>query len=158
MPNIRIPTPLRPYVGGSNEVSVKGDTVGAALQSLTTQHPDLRKHLYTEAGELRAFVNVFLGQEDVRHMQGEQTPLKDGDQLRIVPSVAGGAGDSLQKVDHLALRVNQAFIIGLTVLAFILYNPWIVAFVALVMAVGTALRGPGFKPVYKLLKDRNLIK
>jgi molybdopterin converting factor small subunit len=157
MPNIRIPTPLRPYVGGNAEVSVTGETVGAALQNLTTQHPDLRKHLYNDAGELRAFVNVFLGQEDVRHLQGEQTPLKDGDQLRIVPSVAGGS-DGLQKVDHSALRVNQAFIIGLTVLAFILNNLWVVAFVALVMTIGTALRGPGFKPVYKLLKERNLIK
>jgi len=159
MPSIRIPTPLRPFTGGSNEVSVAGDTVGAALESLTTQHPDLRKHLYSEAGELRAFVNVFLGQEDVRHLQGVQTPLKDGDQLRIVPSVAGGSDAvALQKVDHSALRTNQTFIIALLVAGFVLNNLWLVALVALVMTIGTALRGPGFKPVYKLVRSWNLIK
>ncbi|MBM4423364.1 MAG: MoaD/ThiS family protein [Chloroflexi bacterium] len=91
MATIRIPTPLRPYAGGNAEVPVSGNTVGAALNDLTARHPDLRKHLYTDSGELRAFVNVFLGQEDVRHMQGENTALKENDQLRIVPSVAGGA-------------------------------------------------------------------
>lgn len=90
MPTIRIPTPLRPYAGGSSEVVVSGETVGAALNDLTMRHPDLRKHLYTDNGELRAFVNVFLDQEDVRHLQGEGTSLKNNDQLRIVPSVAGG--------------------------------------------------------------------
>ena len=158
MPSIRIPTPLRPYTGGNSEVSVTGETVGAALENLTAQHPDLRKHLYSEAGELRAFVNVFLGQEDVRHLQGVQTPLKDGDQLRIVPSVAGGSEATLQKVDHNALRTNQAFIISLLVLAFVLFNSWLVAFVALGMTLGTILRGPGFKPAYQFFKGRNWLK
>ena len=90
MPTIRIPTPLRPYASGSAEVAVSGETVGAALNDLTVRHPDLRRHLYSDGGELRAFVNVFLGQEDVRYLQGEKTALKDNDQLRIVPSVAGG--------------------------------------------------------------------
>ncbi|HKZ69158.1 MAG TPA: ubiquitin-like small modifier protein 1 [Anaerolineales bacterium] len=93
MPTIRIPTPLRPYAAGKTEVAVAGDTVGAALSDLTVRHPDLRKHLYADTGELRAFVNVFLGQEDVRHLQGVKTALKDNDQLRIVPSVAGGLMD-----------------------------------------------------------------
>ncbi len=90
MPTIRIPTPLRPYAAGKTEVAVAGETVGAALHDLTAHHPDLRRHLYTDNGELRAFVNVFLGQEDVRHLQGVKTTLKESDQLRIVPSVAGG--------------------------------------------------------------------
>ncbi len=92
MPTIRIPTPLRPYAANTAEVPVTGETVGAALSDLTVRHPDLRRHLYTDTGDLRAFVNVFLGQEDVRYLQGVNTPLKDADQLRIVPSVAGGCG------------------------------------------------------------------
>lgn len=90
MPTIRIPTPLRQFTGGNAEVPVSGDTVNAALSDLATRHPDLRKHLYSDTGELRAFVNVFLGQDDVRHLQGVNTVLKENDQLRIVPSVAGG--------------------------------------------------------------------
>src|SRR5258706_3213146 len=90
MPTIRIPTPLRPYAGNTPEVSVAGDTVGAALNDLTVQHPDLRKHLYTEAGEVRAFVNLFLAQEDVPHLPGEKTPPKETSPLRVLPLVAGG--------------------------------------------------------------------
>ena len=91
MATIRIPTPLRTYTGGEAEITVSGDTVGAALQDLTTQHEQLRKHLYSEKGELRAFVNVFLGGDDVRHLNGENTPLQTDSRLRIVPSVAGGS-------------------------------------------------------------------
>jgi len=155
MPIIRIPTPLRPYTGGSAEVSVAGDTVGAALNDLTVKHPDLRKHLYTEGGELRAFVNVFLAQEDVRHLQGEKTPLKDADQLRIVPSVAGGRDST---VDHAALQVNQLLIILLLIIAFVLNNLWVVVGVAVVMILGTVVQQPGFKPVYFLLRAVNLVK
>ena len=90
MPTIRIPTPLRQFTGGNSEVPVSGYTVNAALSDLAARHPDLRKHLYGDNGELRAFVNVFLGQDDVRHLQGVNTALKENDQLRIVPSVAGG--------------------------------------------------------------------
>lgn len=161
MPTIRIPTPLRAYAGGNTEVSVAGDTVGAALNDLTVRHPDLRKHLYTDSGELRAFVNVFLAQEDVRQLQGERTPLQQADQLRIVPSVAGGLGRAIQpdsKVDHSALRVNQAFIIALLIAAFVVNNVWLVAFVAVVMIAGTAVRKPGFKLAYNLLKSRGLLK
>ncbi|MBM3143498.1 MAG: MoaD/ThiS family protein [Chloroflexi bacterium] len=90
MPTLRIPTPLRPYADGQTEISVQGKTVAEALGDLTTQFPELKKHLFSEAGELRAFVNLFLGEEDVRHLQGIETPLKDDDMLRIIPSIAGG--------------------------------------------------------------------
>lgn len=90
MATIRIPSPLRPYTGGQSVTIAEGATVGAALQGLAARHPDLRNHLYTERGELRSFVNVFLGEEDVRYLQGTDTPLRESDQLRIVPSVAGG--------------------------------------------------------------------
>lgn len=90
MATLRIPTPLRPYAGGHSEVVVKGVTVGEALNDLVTQFPTLKKHLFTEADELRPFVNLFLGDEDVRHLQGVDTPLADGDKLMIIPSIAGG--------------------------------------------------------------------
>jgi len=90
MTTLRIPTPLRPYAGGQSQVSVQGATVGEALKDLVAQFPTIKKHLFTETDELRPFVNLFLGDEDVRHLQGVNTPLKDGDKLMIIPSIAGG--------------------------------------------------------------------
>jgi len=69
---------------------VKGGTVGDALSDLTARHPDLRRHLYTEEGKLRSFVNVYLNDDDVRYLQKEATAIKDGDNISIVPSIAGG--------------------------------------------------------------------
>jgi len=91
MSKIHIPTPLRQYVGKQASVEVKGGTVGEAMDSLVAQHPDLRKHLYTEEGKLRAFVNLYVNDEDIRYLQKEATALKDGDNISIVPSIAGGA-------------------------------------------------------------------
>jgi adenylyltransferase/sulfurtransferase len=90
MTTLRIPTPLRPYAEGNSEITVQGLTVGEALNDLVTQYPSLKKHLFAETDELRPFVNLFLGDEDVRHLQGVDTPLKDGDKLMIIPSIAGG--------------------------------------------------------------------
>lgn len=90
MATLKIPTPLRPYAGGQSEVNVQGATVGEALNDLVTQFPDLKKHLFIETGELRPFVNLFLGNEDIRHLQGVATPLENGDKLMIIPSIAGG--------------------------------------------------------------------
>jgi molybdopterin converting factor small subunit len=90
MPKIHIPTPLRQYVGKQPAVDVKGSTVGEALSGLVSNHPDLRRHLYTEDGKLRAFVNVYLNDEDVRYLQKEATAVRDGDNISIVPSIAGG--------------------------------------------------------------------
>ena len=90
MPTIRIPTPLRPYTNSQAEIPVTGATVGAVLSDLTSKHPSLRQHLYAESGELRAFVNIFLNDEDVRHIRGSDTPVNEQDRLMIVPSIAGG--------------------------------------------------------------------
>ena len=92
MPKIHIPTPLRQYVGKQADVSVSGATVGDALSDLVSKHPDLRRHLYNDDGKLRAFVNVYLNDEDVRYLQKEATAVNDGDSLSIVPSIAGGGG------------------------------------------------------------------
>lgn len=93
MPKIHIPTPLRQYAGKQPAVEVKGSTVGEALTGLVSAHPDLRRHLYTDEGKLRAFVNVYLNDEDVRYLQKEATAVADGDNISIVPSIAGGASD-----------------------------------------------------------------
>jgi len=90
MSKVHIPTPLRQYAGKQGVVEVQGGTVGEALSSLVGQHPDLRRHLYTDEGKLRAFVNVYLNDEDVRYLQKEATVLKDSDSISIVPSIAGG--------------------------------------------------------------------
>lgn len=97
MPTLRIPTPLRPYTEGQTEVSLQGDTVGAALDDLTGRYPALRQHLFTEAGELRAFVNLFLNEEDVRTMGGVDTPLDETDKLLLIPSIAGGRSSKRKK-------------------------------------------------------------
>jgi adenylyltransferase/sulfurtransferase len=90
MPVLRIPTPLRPYANGQSELKVHGETVADALADLTDAHPDLRQHLFTQDGELRAFVNLFLNDEDIRYLRGTQTPINEEDQLMILPSIAGG--------------------------------------------------------------------
>ena len=91
MNTIHIPTPLRPFTDKKESVDVTGETVGELLADLTKQYDGLKKHLYTEDGRLRNFVNVYLNDEDIRYLQKEQTPVKAGDSLSIVPSVAGGA-------------------------------------------------------------------
>jgi molybdopterin converting factor small subunit len=90
MASIKIPTPLRAYTGGNAEITVNGTTVGAVLDNLTTQFPDLKQHLFNE-GELRNFVNIFVGDEDIRFQDGLDTEIDENDKLRIVPSIAGGS-------------------------------------------------------------------
>jgi molybdopterin synthase sulfur carrier subunit len=90
MTTIKIPTPLRAYTDGNAEIKVEGETVGAALGDLVTKHPDLRQHIYN-GSELRNFVNVFIGEEDIRYRDGLETPLEPSDNLRIIPSIAGGS-------------------------------------------------------------------
>jgi len=88
---IMIPTPLRQYVGKKDQVEVEAKTVAEALSRLTGEYSELRRHLYNPEGKLRSFVNVYLGDEDIRFLQREQTPLKEDDVLTIVPSIAGGS-------------------------------------------------------------------
>jgi adenylyltransferase/sulfurtransferase len=88
--SIHIPTPLQGFTAEQGEVEVSGATVGEALRDLIRQHSALEPHLYGDDGKLRSFVNLFLNDEDVRYMQQDETPLKDGDALSIIPSIAGG--------------------------------------------------------------------
>ena len=87
---VTIPTPLRAYAGKKDSAEVHAATVGEALGQLTAQYGDLKKHLFTEDGKLRSFVNVYVNDEDIRYLAKENTPTKDGDVVSIIPSIAGG--------------------------------------------------------------------
>jgi MoaD family protein len=90
MPNLKIPTPLRPYAGGESTINLEGETVADLLDAVVERHPDLKKHLIGENGQLRPFVNLFLKEENVNQLQGLETPLAEGDTVLIIPSIAGG--------------------------------------------------------------------
>ena len=87
---IRIPAALRDYTEGRAEMPVVGETVAAALTGLSATYPQLRRHIYTERGELRIYVNVFVNEDDVRTLAGLATPVREDDTVMIVPSIAGG--------------------------------------------------------------------
>jgi adenylyltransferase/sulfurtransferase len=89
---ILIPTPLRAYTGKREAVEVEGSTVGEMLADLASKHEGLRRHLFGDDGRLRSFVNVYLNDDDIRYLQREATPVKAGDKVSIIPSVAGGVG------------------------------------------------------------------
>ncbi|HEY1251567.1 MAG TPA: molybdopterin-synthase adenylyltransferase MoeB [Thermoanaerobaculia bacterium] len=93
MPRVLLPTPLRPFAGGSTSVEVGGATVAEALGRLVAAHEGLRPHLYDDAGRLRAYVNVYKNEEDVRYLQKDATAVAANDTLSIVPSIAGGSPD-----------------------------------------------------------------
>jgi molybdopterin synthase sulfur carrier subunit len=87
---VRIPTPLRQVTKGTAEVQCKGDTVDEVIVDLERQFPGLRERLVDEAGELRRFINIYVNEEDIRFLKSRKTALKDGDQMSIVPAIAGG--------------------------------------------------------------------
>ncbi|MHB8391221.1 MAG: molybdopterin-synthase adenylyltransferase MoeB, partial [Acidobacteriaceae bacterium] len=105
---IQIPTPLRPYAGKQPVVDIAAHTVAEALTALTIQFPELRKHLYTEQGKLRAFVNVYLNDEDVRYIdERENAPVKESDSISIIPSIAGGLPTSIAPSQAAALTPEE---------------------------------------------------
>ncbi len=112
---IRIPTPLRSYVGGASVVEASGATVGEVLRALAARHDELKANLYADDGTLRSFVNVYLGDDDIRYLDGPDTPVTDGDDLAIVPSIAGGRKSEgrMSRVermqDHARMQDHLAF-------------------------------------------------
>lgn len=90
MATVRIPTPLRTYTQGREEVAVAGATVGAVLEALEQSCPGIRERIRDESGKVRRFVNIFVGEDDIRFLDNLQTPVKDGDEVSIVPAIAGG--------------------------------------------------------------------
>ena len=87
---LRIPTPLRSLAGGAAELAVEGGTVGEVLATLEKQHPGFRQRIYDESGEIRRFVNIYVAGEDIRFLKGVETPVAEGQEISIVPAVAGG--------------------------------------------------------------------
>jgi sulfur-carrier protein len=87
---IRIPTPLRKLTNGEELVEVNAASVGAAIVELQSKFPGIKERLMDESGEVRRFVNVYVNEEDIRFLQNQQTPLKDGDEISIIPAIAGG--------------------------------------------------------------------
>jgi molybdopterin synthase sulfur carrier subunit len=87
---VRIPTPLRRHTGGAGDVYAKGKDLSELVADLDRQFPGLRERLCDESGDLRRFINVYVNQEDVRFLQGLQSSLKEGDEVSIVPAIAGG--------------------------------------------------------------------
>ena len=87
---IFIPTPLRPFVEGQDEVTVSGNTIAEAFANLVEGRDQFKNNIYDSEGNLRKFVNVYLNDDDIRYLQGTDTPIKEGDTISIVPSIAGG--------------------------------------------------------------------
>jgi len=87
---VRVPTPLQKLTQNLGEVEVTGSNVKEALSDLEKRYPGIRERLYDEKGTLRRFVNFYVNEEDIRFLQADGTPLKDGDELSIVPAIAGG--------------------------------------------------------------------
>ena len=88
--SVRIPTPLRRFTADQSDVEVSGATVGEVLDNLEAQHSGIRENLVEETGAIRRFVNIYVNEEDIRFLDGPATPVKDGDQVTIVPAIAGG--------------------------------------------------------------------
>lgn len=87
---VRIPTPLRKLTNNEELVTVVAATVGAAITELQSRYPGIKDRLLDEQGAVRRFVNVYVNEEDIRFLQNQQTPLKDGDEISIIPAIAGG--------------------------------------------------------------------
>ena len=87
---VRIPTPLQRVTNGQGEVACEGGTVSELLADLERRHPGIKERICDEQGKLRRFVNVFVNDEDIRFMKGDQTSVKDGDEVSIIPAIAGG--------------------------------------------------------------------
>ena len=90
MATIRIPTPLRKLTQGKEEITATGATVGAVIASLDAGYPGLKERICDDSGQVRKFVNIFANDEDIRFLKGLDTPIKDTDEVSIVPAIAGG--------------------------------------------------------------------
>jgi molybdopterin converting factor small subunit len=88
-----IPTALRTFTDRQSEVKVDGGTAGEAIKAFVSAYPDIQQHLYEENGELRSFVNIYLGETNIKSLKGLDTPVSDGDTLMLVPAIAGGVCD-----------------------------------------------------------------
>ncbi|MGH7180359.1 MAG: MoaD/ThiS family protein [Nitrospiraceae bacterium] len=91
MIKVRIPTPLRPLTKGQGEVNAQAQSIAEMIDTLNASHPGIKDRLCDDTGELRRFVNIYVNEEDIRFLKGKETSLKDGDEVSIVPAIAGGS-------------------------------------------------------------------
>jgi molybdopterin synthase sulfur carrier subunit len=87
---VRIPTPLRKLTNNEELVEINSNTIGEAITELQNRFPGIQERLVDEKGEVRRFVNVYVNEEDIRFLKNRETPLKDGDEVSIIPAIAGG--------------------------------------------------------------------
>lgn len=88
---VRIPTPLQGLTNNLSEVAAEGETIGQLMGNLDQKYPGLKQRIYDDSGKLRRFVNVYVNDEDIRFLENEDTPVPDGAEVSIIPSIAGGA-------------------------------------------------------------------
>ena len=88
---VRIPTPLRKFTGGAESVTATGATIAAIVQDVESRHPGLKERICDDAGKVRRFVNVYVNGEDIRFLASLDTPVKEGDEISIIPAIAGGS-------------------------------------------------------------------
>jgi sulfur-carrier protein len=105
MIKVRIPTPLRPLTGGKGEVEMQASDIQSLIESLNDQYPGVKDRMCDDTGEVRRFVNIYLNEEDIRFLNGKATALKDGDEVSIVPAIAGGA-PGRNKPSHLRFHLR----------------------------------------------------
>ncbi len=98
MATIIIPTPLRRFTGNSSKVNVEGNNVGETLQNLTIKFPDLKKHLFDTEEKVRPFINIFVGEDDIRNLQQQDTKVAEASIISIVPAIAGGSVSLKNKI------------------------------------------------------------
>lgn len=90
MAKVIIPTPLRKFTNNEGSINASGSTIKEAIQELTETFPDLKKHIYDESGNIRSFVRIYVGDDDIKALQNESTPLKEDSVVSIIPAIAGG--------------------------------------------------------------------
>ena len=90
-----IPTALRAFTDGQNKVSLEGHTVGQLVTALAERFPDIQPHLYDDAGVLRSFINLYVGENNIKTIDGLDTPISEGDEVLLVPAIAGGSGQAV---------------------------------------------------------------
>ena len=90
---VRIPTPLRRLTQNQPEVEAEGDTVESLIENLEANYPGIKERICDESGNIRRFVNIYLNDEDIRFLDGNATAVKDGDEISVIPAIAGGASD-----------------------------------------------------------------
>jgi len=97
--SILVPAALRAYTERQAEIEVAGSTVGEVVAALAAKYPDIRKHIYKDDNNLRDFINVFIGDTNIKELEGLKSPIKDGDSIMLVPAIAGGCGGGLLRED-----------------------------------------------------------